>query len=109
MDVTTILMLSLCKYTSFAWCYADGGKDDAKLTPDQKVRKIKELPSFLEFFSYIHFFGSATVGPMFDFYEFDLFIQQKGVFAKIPFTLPNALEWIGKALAFTFVTVVILP
>ncbi len=35
MDITTILMMSMCKYTSFAWCYQDGDKKlEDKLSED---------------------------------------------------------------------------
>jgi lysophospholipid acyltransferase len=41
LDITTILMMDTCKWTSFGWCIADGFKDEAKLSADQKIRKIK--------------------------------------------------------------------
>jgi len=35
------------KYTSFAFNYADGGKEENTLNEYQKRKKIIELPSFL--------------------------------------------------------------
>lgn len=32
LDITTVLMMYTCKYTSFAFCFADGGKPDEKLS-----------------------------------------------------------------------------
>ncbi|EAR84788.1 membrane-bound O-acyltransferase family MBOAT protein (macronuclear) [Tetrahymena thermophila SB210] len=109
MDITTILMMTICKWTGFAWCYQDGGKDESKLSVDQKMRQLKKLPSFLEYFSYIHFFGSAICGPNFDYYEFNLFIHKKEHYSKIPFTLFNSLEWLLKAAAFSGIYICLLP
>lgn len=78
-------MMAVCKYTSFGYCVEDGRKDPAKLTDDQRLRRIEKVPHFLEFFSYMHFFGSAIVGPSFDFYDFKLFINQKDEMKNIPF------------------------
>ena len=32
LDISTIVMMYTCKYTSFAFCYEDGGKPDEKLS-----------------------------------------------------------------------------
>ena len=32
LDITTIMMMYTCKYTSFAYCYQDGGKPEEKLS-----------------------------------------------------------------------------
>ncbi|KRX08124.1 hypothetical protein PPERSA_01669 [Pseudocohnilembus persalinus] len=85
LDVSTILMMAVCKFTSFGYCVEDGRKKQSELSQDQNLRKIERLPHFLEFFSYIHFFGSSICGPAFDFYDFRLFINRIGVMGKIPF------------------------
>ena len=101
--------MAVCKWTSFAWCYADGGKEESALTKDQKLRSLKTLPSFLEYFSFISFFGNAVCGPNLDYYDFNLFIKQKDVFAHIPFTLFESLLWIGKGTIFSLLTVFLMP
>lgn len=35
LDISTILMSMVCKYSLFAYSYEDGGKDKEKLTPHQ--------------------------------------------------------------------------
>ena len=70
MDVTSILMMDVCKWTSFAWCVTDGLRDEKHLSEDQKLRKIKSLPSFLEFFSYIFFFAGCIAGVYEDIHIF---------------------------------------
>jgi len=34
MDITTILMMNTCKWTSFAWCVQDGLTEECKLTDE---------------------------------------------------------------------------
>lgn len=85
MDITTILMMATAKYTSFAYCVQDGQTfkkndklpEDRKLSEDQILRKIDKIPSFFEYFSYIHFFGSSLCGPSFDFYDYQIFINNE--------------------------------
>jgi lysophospholipid acyltransferase len=84
MDITATLMMYTCKWTAFAWCYKDGGKDDKDLSEDQKLKKITELPSFFEYVSYIFFYASAIVGPFYDYKDHVEFIQLTGNYQKIP-------------------------
>lgn len=101
-------MMSVCKWTSFAWCYTDGGKDESKLSKDQKLRRITNLPNFFEYFSFMSFFGSAVVGPHFDYYEFNIFIKNQDLYSKIPFTLLNSLTWLAEGVFFSIFAVFIL-
>jgi lysophospholipid acyltransferase len=84
MDISATLMMYTCKWTAFAWCYKDGGKDDKDLSPDQKENKITELPSFFEYVSYIFFYASAIVGPFYDYKEHVDFIRLTGNYQNIP-------------------------
>ena len=34
LDITTILMMAICKFTSFGYCIEDGRKDEKELTAD---------------------------------------------------------------------------
>ncbi|EGR27563.1 mboat family protein, putative [Ichthyophthirius multifiliis] len=109
MDITTILMMTMCKYTSFAWCYQDGDqKLQDQLSEDQKLRKIEKLPNFFEYFSYIHFFGSAICGPTFDFHEYKIYMRTSST-KSISFPLKNSLNWLLQGLAFTFTIIFLLP
>jgi len=74
MEIDTLLMMSTTKFTSFAFNVADGYKKDSELSSEFKKKKLAKVPNFLEYFSYIHFFGSGIMGPGFDFYDFKQFI-----------------------------------
>lgn len=62
-DVATFFMMVVCKYSSFAYAYEDGGKSDEVLTVDQKLNKLVGLPSFWQYISYIQFLPTAALGP----------------------------------------------
>lgn len=109
MDISVALMMSTCKYISFAWCYHDGGKRTEQLSEDQRKRRIEKLPNFLEYFSYIFFFPSVTTGPTFDYIEFRDFIRQSGDFANIPSPIKELSKLLLRALVFMFVSAKILP
>jgi lysophospholipid acyltransferase len=64
LDITTILMMDTCKWTSFAWCIVDGLTDESKLNADQKIRKISKMPSFFEYFGYIFFYTGCLAGVL---------------------------------------------
>ena len=102
-------MMLFCKCTAFAYCYSDGFNKDQKYSKDQQIRQIKKLPSFFSFFSYTNFLGSSVAGPIFDYYDFDNFINLKGNFSNIPFPLFDALKNLTVALLYGSVTVLILP
>lgn len=70
---------------------------------------MKKLPNFFDYFSFIYFFGSGVCGPNVEYYDFDLFISQRDVFANIPFTLFESLLWIGKGAIFSLSTIFLLP
>lgn len=35
------------------------------------------MPSFFEYFSFIFFFAGCVLGPSFDYYDFDLYINKE--------------------------------
>ena len=61
MDITTIVMMNLLKWTAFACSYSDGAKVNTEFK-DRNERSIKELPSIFNYFSYMFFFPSALAG-----------------------------------------------
>jgi len=71
-----------CKYTSFAWSYRDSFAPEGALSDEQTYRMIKQMPSILEFYSYIFFFPSSILGPFFEFKDFILFINQEQRYAE---------------------------
>jgi lysophospholipid acyltransferase len=84
MDITTIMMMTLCKFTSFAFCYSDGQIiDHTKLNKFTQKNKIENY-TFLEYFSYIYFYPTCIMGPFFEFSDFRQFIELVGDYEKIP-------------------------
>ncbi|CAK88292.1 unnamed protein product (macronuclear) [Paramecium tetraurelia] len=95
MDVTTILMMDTPKWTAFAFCVSDGLK--TQLSKEQEIRKIVKLPSFFEYFSFIFFFAGSVLGPCFDYYDFDQFINEDKEYKSIPSTIKETLRLLKNA------------
>jgi lysophospholipid acyltransferase len=102
MDITTIFMMTICKYSAFAYCYGDSEVKD--LHESRKKHVIKQF-SFLEYFSYIYFFPSCLMGPFFEFSDFIEFIELKGDYEEIPDTFYISFQ---RLLLGTFFSVVYL-
>ena len=69
-DITGSQMVLVMKLTAFCWNVADGVLPEELLSDLQKERRIVELPSLLDYASYVFFFPSLMTGPAFDFMEF---------------------------------------
>ena len=69
-DITGAQMVLVIKLSAFCWNVADGLVPDADLTPFQRDRVLRELPSLLDFAGYVLFFPSLLAGPACDFAEY---------------------------------------
>lgn len=86
MDVSGIYMMLIAKFSSLAFSYEDGEKDEKELTNDyMKSKKIIERPTFLEMFSYFFHFSSCIIGPSIEFSDFKRFIYFEKEYKDIPF------------------------
>jgi D-alanyl-lipoteichoic acid acyltransferase DltB (MBOAT superfamily) len=111
LDLAVCLMFNYCRISSLACCIKDGTviaearrqkNDSAKklslqeLGVNLKTRELKyaieDLPSFIEFLSYIYFCGAAISGPWYEFKDFDAMIKLEGDFKAIPSTWRPALR-----------------
>ena len=80
-DISTIYMMMVTKYTSFAFSYDDGKKDLKDIKSDyHKTYRIEKMPSFLEYISYIYFYPTSVVGPSIQFNDFINWIEEKGCY-----------------------------
>lgn len=73
MDLSTTLMYVVIKLTMLACNYEDGGATGdraAVLIPYQQKLKLTEMPSLLEFWSYILCYSSCVCGPAFEFLHY---------------------------------------
>jgi len=109
MDITTYTMLLFCKLWGLSWAYMDGaklgkfritkGKVDSELTDYQTEHAVHELPSFLEFNSYILFFGGCICGPTFEFAYYRDWIALQGQYKTLPRGFPNGFASLKPSMA----------
>lgn len=77
-SVSTIYMMTLAKYTDFAFSYDDGKLDPKTIRSEHhKMYLIKEMPTFLEYASYIYFYPTSVIGPFCKYIDFINFIDEK--------------------------------
>ena len=58
-DISTIYMVAVAKISSFGFSYSDGDKEPSTIkSSHQRKMIIKEMPSLLEYASYIYFFSN---------------------------------------------------
>jgi lysophospholipid acyltransferase len=109
MDATSVQMLMTCKLSLLAYSYQDTAtiKEDPKRVPEeQKPFLINKLPNLLEYYSYILFYPSISVGPSFEYIEYHDFIHRKNAFRNIPSTFSRSFYIFGVALMFLALTAV---
>ena len=64
--------------------FKDGGEDPKTLTKDQIDRSIKEMPSIVEYLSFVFFCCSGVVGPVFEYSDFKNFMELTGNYKDLP-------------------------
>lgn len=74
-DVTGAQMVLLMKLSAFCWNIADGSLPEDQLSDFQKDRKLKEIPSVLDFAGYVLFFPALFAGPAFDYADYRRWID----------------------------------
>ena len=83
-DAASIYMVVLCKYTSIAFSYDDGKKDDKDIISEHhKKYKIVKKPTILEFCSYIYFYPTTIIGPFIEYKDFINFIEEKDCYSNL--------------------------
>ncbi|KAK3357450.1 MBOAT, membrane-bound O-acyltransferase family-domain-containing protein [Lasiosphaeria hispida] len=69
-DITGAQMVLVMKLSAFCWNVADGTLPDSDLSDFQKDRRLRELPSLVDYAGYVFFFPSLMIGPAFDFADY---------------------------------------
>ena len=100
MDITTIFMMTVCKFSAFAYCHGDS--EESNLRESKQKLMIKEF-SLLEFLSYIYFFPSCLMGPFFEYKDFIDFINEKGDYKEIPDTFYMAFKRLLLGILFSII------
>jgi lysophospholipid acyltransferase len=107
MDATGLQMLMTCKLSLLAYAYQDAEviKTDPDRVPnEQKKILIQKLPSLLEYYSYICFYPSISIGPSFEYSDYIRFVHEKDEFKKIPSTILPSIRVLGISLIFLALT-----
>jgi lysophospholipid acyltransferase len=108
-DVTSVMMLNLCKVSAIAINYRDGGVERAKRDKELKKSKenwiinvyvgeieylVEDLPSFYDYMGYMYYCGCTIAGPFFEYKDFINFINRKSHYANIPKTyIPTLIRF----------------
>jgi lysophospholipid acyltransferase len=86
LDVSTIMMGNVCKYSLLAFAYQDGAQVDKQLeTEDQRTEKVTVLPNFLDYIGYLLFLPTAAVSTPMSYHKYSQYMNQCDQFASIPF------------------------
>merc|ERR1711916_369026 len=75
LDVTGPQMILTIKLTSFAYNVSDGDRLD-KCNKEQKKYAVTRMPSLLEFYSFVYYFGGFLAGPAFEFSDYRAFMER---------------------------------
>lgn len=77
-DVTGPMMITTQKVSSLAFNLHDGiCQTEEKLTPEQRKRAVRHIPTLLEFFSYIFHFQALMCGPLIFYNDYADFVEGK--------------------------------
>ncbi|MCQ2816817.1 MAG: hypothetical protein MJ252_06085 [archaeon] len=81
----TVYMLTMLKFTSMAFSYADGGEEQEKklVNLHHKVMRIKELPSFTEVLSFVYFYPTCIIGPHIEFKDYIDYTYLRGRYGRL--------------------------
>ncbi|CAI5455555.1 unnamed protein product [Caenorhabditis angaria] len=105
LDITGPIMVAVEKVTMMAFNLKDGKeKDDSKLTAEQKKEAIKDIPSLLEFMSFMFNFQTVLTGPANSYSDYLNFLEgthvQKDKNGKLPSPSKTAFRKLGQAIVF---------
>lgn len=110
MDETAMQMILTCKMTALAYSYQDMEtmkNDVERVHKAQWALVVHELPSLLEFYSFLCFYPGLLVGPSFEYMDYSHFVHQKNEFENIPDPSAEALKSFGRALGFSALVVLL--
>ncbi|CAL2050124.1 unnamed protein product [Caenorhabditis brenneri] len=110
LDVTGPIMVAVEKVTMMAFNLKDGkSKDQSRLTDEQKKESLKEIPSLLEFMSFMFNFQTVLTGPANNYYDYIRFLDETHVVpnkaGKLPSPTGVAMTKFYQALGFLAIVV----
>jgi lysophospholipid acyltransferase len=94
-DITGIFMMQLFNYIGLGYNYQNGGKSVDKLTADQLERRVVDKPNYLTYLGYVNFLPACLVGPVYEYADFDNYLNRRADYASIPSTIPAVFKELG--------------
>ena len=83
-DPNTIYMMSICKFSSLAFSYEDGGKKEEELKNNHhKEYRVYEKPNLLEVLSFVYFYPTSIIGPSIEYKDFINFICETDCYSRL--------------------------
>eukprot|EP01104_Vermistella_antarctica_P017299 TRINITY_DN6102_c0_g1_i2.p1 TRINITY_DN6102_c0_g1~~TRINITY_DN6102_c0_g1_i2.p1 ORF type:complete len:483 (+),score=104.42 TRINITY_DN6102_c0_g1_i2:193-1641(+) len=70
LDFTGPLMIITIKLTEVAINYYDGSRNEEDLSENERKSALKQLPTLLEYYGYVFFFGGFLAGPALEYYVY---------------------------------------
>lgn len=106
-DASAVLMIAVCKYSSFAWACQDGTKPEETLSEEQREFRLSTVPTFYEFLSYMLFLPTAVMGPSLEYRQFQDYLDRNKQYADVPDRLKRVGTTFAEAMFHLFVYLVI--
>ena len=104
-DVTTIYMMTICKFSSLAFSYEDGGKSLSELkNGHHREYRLENKPSFIEVLSFVYFYPTSIIGPSIEFKDFINFIKEEDCYAHLKDNKNLIIKTSIEYLLFSFLT-----
>jgi D-alanyl-lipoteichoic acid acyltransferase DltB (MBOAT superfamily) len=94
-DITGIFMMQLFNYIGLGYNYQNGARPEESLTPDQRERRVVEKPNYLTYLGYVNFLPACLVGPVYEYTDFENYLNRRRDFTSIPNTLPAVFREAG--------------
>ena len=90
-DITGILMMQVFLYIGLAYNYQNG-KDVQNLSESAKKRAVKHVPDYLTYLGYVFFLPCCLIGPVFEFRDFEDYINKREEYENIPSNVKAVLN-----------------
>jgi hypothetical protein len=108
-DVATVFMMFVCKYSSFAFAYQDGATPIEQLSKEQRLNRVVELPSFYEYMAFIQFLPTAALGPSLEYREYERYILLQDQYANLPNRVGRVIQTFLEAIAWVAIYMLVYP
>jgi len=94
-DITGILMMQLFNYIGLAYNYQNGAEPEEKLSKEQLARRVVEAPKYLTYLGYVNFLPACLVGPVYEYCDFEHYLNRTGDYVSIPSTIKASFMELG--------------